>query len=123
MVGPKHPLFPALWERWAPEIDKAVWHECHDISDVRRFIEEGYAQFWPDTEAAMVTEIVTYPRGKALRIWLASGTYEGVRRCEARAIAWAKEQGCTQSELTGRMGWRRRLTDYRERAVCMVKEI
>ena len=115
---------PADWAFAAPLIGKAVWPECHSLEDVKGYIEAGYAQLWTDADAAMVTEIITYPKGRTLRIWLAGGTYEGVRRCEAAAIEWAKrEYGCRAVELTGRVGWRRRLKDYRERAVCMWKEI
>lgn len=81
------------------------------------------AQFWTEPHAAVVTEIVIYPRRKILRAWLASGRYEGIRRIEDQVIPWARDYGCQEIHIIGRLGWRRRLKDYRESAVTMTKEI
>ena len=110
------------WERWSPELAKALL-DTHTLDDVLDLLKSGDAQLWTDPEAAVVTEIVIYPRKKVLRAWLASGKYEGIRRIEDRVIPWAKGYGCQEIQIVGRLGWRRRLKDYRECAVTMTKEI
>lgn len=111
------------WERWAPELVKALETDRYDLADVLERLVKGDAHLWTDPEAAVVTEIGVYPKRKVLRCWLATGAYEGIRRIEARAIPWAKQYGCTAIEIIGRLGWRRRLKDYAERVVTMTKEL
>lgn len=121
-MDPKHPLFLAVWEKCRPWLAAALL-PTHEIGDVLEAIQEGRAQFWPDADAAVVTELVAYPRRKHCRCWLAGGSYEGIRRIEERVIPWAKAEGCEVIEIIGRLGWRRRLGDYREQAAVLVKEI
>lgn len=126
MTSPLFPTdaaFPAEWSRWAHELEKALETDRYEIDDVRQSLERGKAHLWTEPDAAVVTEIAVYPRRKVLRAWLATGRYEGIRRIEDRAIPWAKHYGCDALEIIGRLGWRRRLTDYRERAVTMTKDI
>lgn len=122
MLYPADPAFYAAWARWSPELAKALL-DTHTLGDVLGLLKSGDAQLWTDREAAVVTEIVIYPRKKVLRAWLASGKYEGIRRIEDRVIPWAKDYGCQEIQIVGRLGWRRRLKDYRESAVTMTKEI
>ena len=115
--------FLAKWSQWAPVLERAIIADRQSIDDVRELVESGKAQFWYDITAAVVTEILQFPRKRVLHCWLAAGDYDGIRRIEARVIPWAKESGCDEMQIVGRMGWRRRLKDYTERAVVLTKEI
>lgn len=122
LIAPSDTSFSAEWVRWAPQLAKAILN-THTMADVLDLVLRGDAQLWTDAEAAVVTEIVIYPRRKVLRAWLAGGAYEGIRRIEDQVVPWAKEYGCQEIQIVGRLGWRRRLKDYRESAVTMTKEI
>lgn len=102
---------------------RALERDRYTLDDVLERLVAGDAQLWVEPDAAVVTEIGIYPRRKVLRAWLATGTYEGIRRIEQAVIPWAKSYGCDAIEIIGRLGWRRRLKDYRERAVTMTKDI
>ena len=122
LIDPSYTSFSAEWLRWAPVLSRAL-AGTHSMADVLGQVLRGDAQLWTDAEAAVVTEIVIYPRRKVLRAWLAGGAYEGIRRIENQVVPWAKEYGCQEIQIVGRLGWRRRLKDYRESAVTMTKEI
>lgn len=122
LIAPSDTSFSAEWIRWSGALSKALERDRYDLEDVLERLLIGDAQLWVCDDAAVVTEIAIYPRRKMLRAWLAAGTYEGIRRIEDRVIPWAKEYGCDGIEIIGRLGWRRRLKDYRERAVTMTKD-
>lgn len=99
-------------------------HDTHKLGDVLRMVEEGHAQLWPCEKSAAVTEIVAYPRYRAVRIWLAGGDLEELRRLEGLICLWAYTQhGCTRSEIVGRAGWEKALEGYDKVAVVLRKEI
>jgi len=72
-----------------------------------------------------VTEIALYPRRKVCRVWLfaavdapawIAGRLENIE-------AWAKAEGCSEIEMSGRLGWRKRLPGWAVREVMMTKEL
>lgn len=123
LIFPSDTSFSAEWGRWAPELERALERDRYELGDVFARLAAGDAHLWVDPSAAVVTEIGVYPKRKVLRAWLAAGEYRGIRRIEAQVIPWARHFGCDAIEIIGRLGWRRRLTDYCERAVTMTKEI
>lgn len=59
---------------------------------------------------AITTEIVNYPRCKALRIFLVSGEGLGAwPHWWAELEEWAVSLGCKRMECGGRLGWERKL--------------
>lgn len=123
LIAPSDTSFWDEWGRWSPALQKALETDRYALADVLEKVLRGEAQLWTAQTAVVVTEIGVYPRRKVLRCWLAAGAYEGIREIEPRAVAFGKAHGCTAIEIIGRVGWRRRLKDYRERAVVMVKEL
>lgn len=72
----------------------------------------GEYQFWPGERSAGVTEIVEYPRRKALIFWLAGGDLSDLMaNIEPVARAWGEAQGCTlfMGYAVDRPGWSRAL--------------
>lgn len=99
--------------------------------DIYRSLLEKKMQLWvayrDGIKAAMVTEVVNYPRKKVVRIvtlggddmagWIDDG-FPLIHR-------WAKEQGASGMEIMGRKGWIRVLDrfGYRHAHVILKKEI
>ncbi len=84
--------------------------------DILNSLLAGTTRLWvswnPDekeVEAAVVTEIIQYPRAKEFRIWIVAGrnmrawAYEGRDMVEA----FARAQGCTVITGAFRRGWLR----------------
>jgi len=113
------------WARLAPHISEALKYsnKSHDISDVWSAIKKNKAQFFPLENSAIVTEIVDYPNQSVCRIWLAGGDLEELMEAEKDVCKWAAKLGCTGMEIIGRKGWSRKLTDYKEASIVLVKEI
>ena len=98
------------WSRCRPWIERALpyCYGTHTIEDVEQQIAEGRLQFWPGEACAVVTEIVEYPRLKALNFFLIGGDLtELLEQMEPAVIAWAKALGCTRVASVGRKGWER----------------
>lgn len=86
---------------------------------------DGTMQLWMSETAATVTEVVNYPAGRRLRIFLAGGTLEGLMPFLEWVYEWGKEaQGCDRAEVYGRPGWQRILPpDWKTMRVVMEKEL
>jgi len=115
------------WSRCRPWIEAALpyCYGTHAIEDVERQIAEGRLQFWPGEKCACVTEIIEYPRLKALNFFLIGGDLsELLQKMEPAVIAWAKAAGCTRVASTGRKGWSKALKPlgYEHVLYTMLKE-
>lgn len=97
--------FDRAWEFIEPALDRAG--NTHGKEDLWQLIESGGAQLWTMPKAAIVTEVVTYPKFKALRFWLIGGDLEQVKMIEPTICVWGKSVGCTVGEGIGRRGWAR----------------
>lgn len=77
----------------------------HTLGDVMQMILDGRAQLHESPEAVIVTEVHVSPRMKAVHLWLATGSIEGVVALSEEVLEWAKTVGCTSATITGRKGW------------------
>lgn len=116
------------WTRCKHWIEAALpyCYGTHTIDDVAAGIGSGQFQFWPGERSAVITEILEYPRLKALNYFLVGGDgQELVERMEPMIAAWAKSIGCTRLVQVGRKGWSRvlRPKGYRPVLTMMLKEI
>lgn len=105
----------AAWERCKPYIEAALHHArgTHTVDDVWAAVQIGDAQFWPGERSAVVTEILHFPRKKALHFWLCGGDLKELVETIRPAIeAWGVEQGCAVATTAGRNGWRRALEGH-----------
>lgn len=87
----------------------------HTMGDVVAGIIEGDYQLWASDRSACVTEIIDYPRRKALCFWLAGGDLDDLmRNIEPDARAWGERQGCDLflGYAIDRPGWSRALQRY-----------
>lgn len=79
----------------------------HGIEDIAEGVRDGRFQFWPAPRAAAITEIIVYPRLKALNWFLAGGDLDELKAMRPYVELWAKQQGCSRSTFAGRRGWER----------------
>ena len=113
------------WERCLPWLMAALeYDETNNIDHVYREICEGRAQFWAGKQSAAVTAICNNPNGKSLFIWLAGGDMsELCGGMMQAATAYAKANDCKWLEISGRKGWKRIHSDFREKSTLLIKEI
>lgn len=107
------PLIAAALER-GPRL-----YEADDILDA---CDRADMQLWCGTKSVLVTEIVHYPRADICIGVIASGDMTEVKAMTRDAERWAKEQGCTMTQLMGRDGWRRVFPEYKRQSMLW-KEI
>lgn len=96
------------------------------MADVEQQIEEGRAHFWPGRNAAMVTQFVDYPHGRAGVVWLCGGDMaEVLNEMQPVMEAWAKAHGCCRVMIEGRRGWIPALRPhgYEPMFVTMIKDL
>jgi hypothetical protein len=97
----------------------------HGIEDIAAGVKEGRYQFWPAPNAAAITEIIVYPRLKALNWFLAGGDLDELKVMRPHVELWAKQHGCTRSTIAGRRGWERTFKDegYEPKWFVLSKEL
>ena len=101
-------------------------HGMFTIQDVFEDVMNGNAQLWPGKNSAIVTQIVNYPRKKAIHVFLAGGDLEEIKSMEPHVVEYGKSQGCEVITLTGRPGWTRTFLTkigYKNTQVQILKEI
>ena len=115
-----------VWTEVKPYIDRCVPHSEGELEteDFYDFLANGEMQLWiaidkSETEdneiiAAMITQIIVYPRKRILRIIAIAGDemdrwMHFLPEIEDRAL----EAGCTAREAWGRKGWLKVLTDWK----------
>lgn len=85
------------------------------VEDLYAFVLAGAVQLWatpaelydlPIT-ACMFTEIVHYPRVKAIRSMYTAGNMRDAMAMIPRMARWALTQGCTRAEFAASPGWLR----------------
>lgn len=117
------------FDQTRPFIQKALdlAGNTHSFEDVQDAISKGQVQFWPGAHSAIITEIIEYPRRRALNFWLAGGNLAELEAIYLTAEAWGREQGCTVASTSGRPGWERtfltRRQGWQPRTVVMTKEL
>ncbi len=116
------------WLRCRHWIEAALEHALgtHTIDDIEAGIAAGRFQFWAGRQCAAVTEIIIYPRLKALNYFLIGGDLkELVADIEPAVSAWGKENGCSRSIGIGRKGFERafRNSGYTPAWYLIVKEL
>ena len=111
MTTPKfHPEF----ERCKKHIEAALEYSggTHDIIDIYEGLYKGTMQLWPAKDSCLVTEIIKYPKKKVLNIFLGGGDLTEILSMHDDVISWAKQQGCTALNMTGRFGWKKPLAKH-----------
>lgn len=97
----------------------------HDFDDIVEGVKSGMMQFWPASDAAAITEIVTFPKKKVLNIFLAGGNMDTIVDMNESAEHFAQLNGCSGMTIAGRKGWSRVLKQkgYSEAFTILRKDI
>lgn len=66
-----------------------------------------WSQLAPSATACMFTELVTYPRVKAIRSMYTAGNMRDAMAMIPRMARWGLAQGCTRAEFAASPGWLR----------------
>jgi hypothetical protein len=113
------------FQRSWPHLKKALrlTGGTHTKRDIFDGVAVGDFQLWPGRRSAALTEVIKYPQMRAVRIFLAGGQLDELKKVERNITAWAKEIDATRIEIAGRRGWLRSLDDYQETCTWMHKEI
>lgn len=98
--------------------------------DIKKFLLGRDCQLWiavrrSQVLAACVTEVINYPRKRALSVLMLTGKErESWQHLYKENIEkWAKEIGCDLIESQARVGWERVFPDYKKTHVFLEKEI
>ena len=111
-------------ESW-PHLKKALrlTGGTHTKRDLFDGIAVGDFQLWPGRRSAALTEGIKYPQIRAVRIFLAGGQLDELKKVERNICNWARDIGAGRVEIAGRKGWLRALDDYQETCTWMHKEL
>ena len=116
--------FWAEWRRAAPHIQAALARDgMHSLADVLAEVLSGQAIFVPGEKSALVYQIIAYPKGRAIRFWLAGGDLDELQEMEKMLTEQAKALGCDHAEIMGRRGWARALNGYEEAATVLRRKL
>ena len=130
-VAPGNVAF--LWSQIRPHIERALDRDGSGRylpDDVLRFAVKGTVQIWiawnPETheiDAAIVTEIINYPRLRELRLWLIGGSNmkAWVREAIDTLEAFGRAHNCVYAIGGMRKGWMRIGQGYRQTGVTFEK--
>lgn len=123
----------ALWERARPFLVDALEHThgTHEIVDLLDQIGQGRLQLWLGERCAAVSEILTFPRRRALNVFLAGGSLREMKAMRPGVEAFARAHACDEVMFSGRLtasakkaiGWSRAADGYEPTHVLFVKEL
>ncbi len=81
----------------------------HNEDDVFIGICAGHFGLWISEcgKAALVTEIISFPRIKVLNCFLGGGSLHALRSLSEPVLKFAADAGCSKIRSAGRQGWAR----------------
>ena len=125
------PDVDSLWGHIEPLISKSLKHAEGELipDDLIPHLDDGKLRVWIAVEdgeiiAAMVTEIIHYPRKKIVRVITLSGKdmnswYQFLPMLEGYAIS----NGCSSLEAWTRKGMARKLKDWKQSYCVITKDL
>ncbi len=120
-----------VWDDVAPLIEKALRHAEGELipDDIKKHLDSANLRLWvaledKDVIAAMVTEIIQYPRKKIVRVITLAGKnmglwYDFLPMLEGYAI----RHGCSSLEAWTRKGMTRKLKDWKHSYDIITKDL
>jgi hypothetical protein len=120
-----------VWDDVVPLIERALQHAEGELipEDIKTHLDKGDLRLWialedKKTIAAMVTEIIQYPRKKIVRVITLAGRnmnmwYDFLPMIEGYAIS----HGCSSLEAWARKGMKRKLKDWKHSYDIITKDL
>lgn len=90
----------------------AVAGNTHAPEDVAQAVKEGRMQAWTLGNSLIITEVLEFPRAKALNVFMAVGNMAEVMALQPQLEAYGRQHGCKALRMEGRKGWTRILPHY-----------
>ena len=120
-----------VWDQVEPILARAVSRSEGELktNDILNFVIEGDMQLWIVAEnkeiiAALVTQIITYPQKRILRlVSLAGEDFNKFKHFLDMVQSFAIQKGCTALELWGRKGWKKLLPEWNSKYIVYTKDI
>ena len=120
-----------IWDQVEPILARAVSRSEGELktNDILNFVIEGDMQLWIVAEnkeiiAALVTQIITYPQKRILRlVSLAGEDFNKFKHFLDMVQSFAIQKGCTALELWGRKGWKKLLPEWNSKYIVYTKDI
>ena len=131
-VGLVHPEeVHKIWDEVLPQIERCVPHSEGEMTPEDFYIAliEAEMQLWIAVEedeviASMITQVITYPAKKVLRvIAIAGGEIGKWFHFQPDLEEFAILMGCSSLEAWGRKGWKRILSDWKDSYVVYTKDL
>jgi len=121
-----------VWDDVAPMLS-AVTERSEgefEANDYLQYLSSGVMQLWIAIEdkeiiMSMITQIITYPQKKVLRvIALAGENFKEVHeQFNDMLESFAINLGCTSLELWGRKGWKKMLPEWNSNYIVFTKDL
>ena len=120
-----------IWDQVAPLLEKVKEYSEGEgePDDFLEALTHGDMQLWIATEdsnmhSVMVTQIVTYPQKKILRvISIAGSDFKRLYEFNDMVESFAIKTGCSGMELWGRKGWKKLLPDWESNYIVYSKDL
>ena len=120
-----------VWEKVEPILARVIPHSEGELEtdDILDLVTEGSMQLWIVAEnkeiiAALVTQIITYPQKRILRlVSLAGEDFDKFKHFLDIVESFAIQKGCTALELWGRKGWKKLLPEWNSEYIVYTKDI
>ena len=100
--------FDAYSEQIQAALDESFGYE---LSDIREMVLGGTLQLWTFQDTAALTEVITYPRTRAINVFLVAGKMGDCLSLLPRIENFATVLGCSAITGIGRRGWEGHLKD------------
>ena len=84
-----------------------VGGNTYSPDDIMDACSEGRMQAWMQGDSLVVTELLTFPRAKAVNIVIAVGLLDDVMSLQPEIEAFGRAHGCKVMRMEGRKGWAR----------------
>lgn len=114
------------YAEWRDRFAEVLDARLYDLAWLDEQVRSGRALVWAADDAAMLTEMRTYPTGaRDIHGLVAAGKLETiVGELIPRAERWAQTVGCIGAVIESRQGWVRALegSGYRVHQVALWKE-
>jgi hypothetical protein len=111
-----------------PKLERALRRagDTHDFRrDVVPMLAQRRAQWWGNEQAAIITELLSFPNYDVLNYWLVAGELDACLALQPEIDRWARMQGCRRAIATGRSGWLQVLPRYgwKPYAIAFAKDL
>lgn len=85
----------------------------HTLAWLDDQVLSGKVQFWRSPNAAMLTEVKSYPTGaKDIHVVIAAGDMKEIIALAPDAEQYGREHGCIGATVESRLGWAKALKPY-----------